>query len=76
MNAEQRILTTAPIEKIAEQILSQYGVIECAPDGREESLLPLLDHTVAIVVRGDGCAPRKVIAQAKELRVIGRPGVG
>jgi len=76
MNAEQRILTTAPIEKIAEQILSEYGVVECAPDGREESLLPLLDHTVAIVVRGDGCAPRKVIEQAKELRVIGRPGVG
>jgi phosphoglycerate dehydrogenase-like enzyme len=70
------IVGTGPIEDCAVEILKDFGEIVIAPDNREESLLPLLDDAVALIVRGDGRASSRLIAAAPRLRVIGRSGAG
>ena len=72
----KRIVTTAPIDDTAIDILSKSAKFETAPDVSEETLLSLLEGTVGIVVRGEGAAGANVIHAAKELKVIGRCGVG
>ena len=67
---------TGPLDQVAIDILSPVAKIEVAPEGTEEVLLSLLENTVGLVVRGDGVATSKVIEAAKDLRVIGRTGVG
>ena len=71
-----KILSTGPIDENAAGILSRFGQIVIAPDNTEESLLPLLDGAIGLVVRGDGVAGAKVIEAATDLKVIGRTGVG
>ena len=72
----KRIVATATIEQVAVDVLMKYGGYEVAPDTSDEALLARLEGTIGIVVRGEGSAPGHVIEQAKDLKVIGRPGVG
>ena len=71
-----KILATGPIDQIAIDILSSKGEVSIAPDGKPPSLLPLLDDVIGLVVRGDGLANAEVIDAARDLKVIGRCGVG
>lgn len=52
---------TGTIDQAAKNILAPFGEIVVAPDGKEESLLPLVDDAIALVVRGEGVANRKII---------------
>ena len=71
-----KIVCTAPIAQIAVDILSPFGEIVVAPDGRAGSLVPLLADAIALVVRGGGVANADVIDAGRYLKVIGRSGAG
>ena len=71
-----RILATGPVDSIAIEILQPFGSLLVAEDCREDSLLSLLDGTVGLIIRSEGRASAKVIREARDLKVIGRPGVG
>ena len=72
----KRIVATAPIEKIAIDILEQIVPVEISPNMDEETLLGMVEDTIAFVSRGMGAVTGRMIAGAKELKVIGRPGAG
>lgn len=71
-----KIVATGPIDDIVVDILRPFGKIVIAADHTEESVLPLLEGAVALVVRGEGIANARVIEAGKDLKVIGRSGVG
>ena len=73
---DNRIVCTGPIYEVAEEILQPFGEIVVAPDYTAETLLSLLDGTIALVVRGEGIVNAEIIEAAKDLKVIGRSGVG
>ena len=73
---KRTVVATGPINRAAESILSPFGQMIIAADGSEETLLPLVDAAVALVVRGEGVASGSMIERAKHLKVIGRTGVG
>ena len=72
----KRIVATAPIEKIAIDILEQIVPVEISPNMDEETLLGMVEDTIAFVSRGMGAVTGRMIAGATELKVIGRPGAG
>ena len=74
--AEHRFVSTAPIDRIAIDILQQIAPVETAADPQEQTLLNLLDGTIGLVVRGEGKATGRIIEAGSDLRVIGRPGTG
>ena len=74
--ARPRIACTGPLDSVARDILEGYGDVVTADSNTEEALLPLLEGIVALVVRGDGVANARIIAAAKDLKVIGRTGAG
>ena len=71
-----KIVCTGPIDQEASVILEPYGPILVAPDHTEQSILPLLDEAVGLIVRGEGEANANIIEAANHLKVIGRSGVG
>ena len=71
-----KILTTAPIDQTAIDILSPYGEIITAPDDREDTLVSLAADAEVIVVRGVAQITETIIEAADKLKVIGRTGVG
>ena len=71
-----KIVATGPIDEIAADILSPFGEIVIAADYSEETLLPLLEDAIGLVVRGEGVANARVIEAARDLKVIGRSGAG
>jgi len=70
------IVTTGPVDAATAAILATYGNLVIATDGREATLLPMMDKAVGLIVRGGGVATRAMIFGAPHLRVIGRSGVG
>ena len=74
--ANKRIVTTAPIDRIAIDILEEIAPFETASTPAEETLMELMPGTVGLVVRGEGKATARMLAAAPDLAVIGRPGVG
>ncbi len=74
--AHKRIVTTAPIDRIAIDILEEAAPFETALSPDEETLMGLMEGTVGLVVRGEGKATARMIEAAADLAVIGRPGVG
>jgi D-3-phosphoglycerate dehydrogenase / 2-oxoglutarate reductase len=70
------VLATAPLNDYAATLLAQFGDIVVAPDVRESTLAGLMPGTVALVVRGAAPITAAVLANAGDLRVIGRTGVG
>jgi phosphoglycerate dehydrogenase-like enzyme len=70
------IACSGPIGEVAIEILKPHGDIVVAEDSSEEALVRILDNAVGLVLRGDGIGSAKVIETAKDLKVIGRSGVG
>lgn len=71
-----KILATGPIDDVAIDILRPFGDVLVAPDAGEESLLSLVDGAIGLVARGSGRISARVIHAGKNLKVIGRSGVG
>ena len=71
-----RIISTGSVLPITEEILAPYGRIEIASKTDEESLVSLMEGTIALIVRGVTQIPARVIKAGDSLRVIGRTGVG
>jgi D-3-phosphoglycerate dehydrogenase / 2-oxoglutarate reductase len=73
----ERILATAPIDRLPVEILEQAAPVEVSPATDEATLLGQLDRTIAIVARGvEAKISARIIESAPNLRVIGRPGAG
>jgi phosphoglycerate dehydrogenase-like enzyme len=73
----ERIVSIAPIDRIAIDILQQVAPVEISPSPDEPTVLTLLEGTVGLVARGtEGGISRKIMESCPGLRVIGRPGVG
>lgn len=70
------IACSGPVGEVAVQILKPFGKIVMADDSSEEALLRILEGAVGLVLRGDGVGSSRVIETAKDLKVIGRSGVG
>lgn len=71
-----RIISTGPLLPISQEILGRFGTIEVASQTDEESLISLMDGTIALIVRGVTKISARVIESAPSLRVIGRTGIG
>ena len=74
--APQRIVATAPIDAIAIEILKQVAPVEIAPSTDEDTMMGLLEGTIALVCRGEGRVTGGMIDVCTTLRVIGRTGAG
>ena len=73
----ERIVSTAPIDQIAIDILQQVAPVEISASPDESTMLTLLEGTIGLVARGtEGSITRKIIENCPGLRVIARPGVG
>jgi len=73
---DHKIACSAPIDRIAIEILSPVGEIVVAPDHGEESLVKVVKDAAALILRGGAIANARVIQAASQLKVIGRPGIG
>ena len=71
-----RILSTGTVPPIAADILGRFGRIEVAPKTDEDTLVELIDGSIALFVRGVTPISARVIRAGKQLRVIGRTGSG
>jgi len=69
-------LATGPVPPIVEEILGKFGPIYIAPASDEETLTALMDGAVGLIVRGVTRISARVIDAGKQLRVIGRSGIG
>lgn len=74
--ANPRIITTAPIDRTAIDILEQVAPVEVAPSPEESVVAGMLQHAIALVCRGESKVTSGMIASCPTLRVIGRPGAG
>ncbi|MBM3775804.1 MAG: hydroxyacid dehydrogenase [Acidobacteria bacterium] len=74
--ARQRIVSTAPIDRVAIEILEKFAPVETSPAPDEDTVLGMLDGAVALVCRGEGKVTARMIAACPTLRVVGRTGVG
>ena len=72
--ARSRIVSTAPIDQVAIDILGQVAQVEVAASPDETTVLNMMDGAVGIVCRGEGKVTARMIEAAPQLRVIGRPG--
>jgi len=74
--ANQRIISTAPIDRTAIDILEQVAPVEIAPSPDEMVVTDMLERAIALVCRGEGKVTSRMIAACPTLRVIGRTGAG
>ncbi|MBW1697065.1 MAG: 3-phosphoglycerate dehydrogenase [Deltaproteobacteria bacterium] len=74
--SEATIACSGPIGEVAIDILKPYAQIVIAKDGSEDSLLQIVDRAIGLILRGDGVGSARVIEAARNLKVIGRSGVG
>jgi D-3-phosphoglycerate dehydrogenase / 2-oxoglutarate reductase len=71
-----RFVSTGPVPPLVQQILKPFGRVEIAPSTDEKSLILLMTNTTGLIVRGVTKISARVIESAKDLRVIGRSGIG
>ena len=71
-----RFVSTGPVPPLVQQILKPFGRVEIAPSTDEKSLIILMTNTAGLIVRGVTKISARVIESAKDLRVIGRSGIG
>jgi D-3-phosphoglycerate dehydrogenase len=71
-----KIIGTGPLLAPLPEILESFGEIIVTPDESQESLLPLLDDAIGVILRGDGTFTEEALHAASNLQVIGRTGVG
>ena len=74
--ANARIVLTGPINPSAVDLLAEVAPVEVAGSSDEETLMTLLDGTIALIARGEGVVTGRMIDACPTLRVIGRPGAG
>ncbi|MGC2172892.1 MAG: hydroxyacid dehydrogenase [Candidatus Sulfotelmatobacter sp.] len=71
-----RILVTGTTLPIIEELLSSFGQVEVTRNTDEQSLIALMQGTIAVIARGMTQISGAVIHAGKDLRVIGRTGSG
>lgn len=71
-----RIVSTAPIDTTAIEILEKIAPVQTASSPDEQTVMGLLEGTIGLVCRGEGKVTSRMIAACPTLRVIGRPGAG
>lgn len=71
-----KILCTNPVDSYCETTLARFGTVEIAASQDEESIRRDIADAVAVVVRGSTPITAKILENAKNLKVIGRTGVG
>src|SRR4051794_6601211 len=74
--ANQKIVSTAPIDRVAIDILEQVAPVEIASSPDELTVTAMLEGAIALVCRGEGKVTSRMIAACPTLRVIGRTGAG
>jgi len=74
--SDHRIISTGTVLPVAVDILGRFGRIEIAPKTDEDSLVELMNGSIALLVRGVTLISARVIEAGKDLRVIGRTGTG
>jgi len=72
----ERIVATAPVDRIAIDILEKIAPLVMCPAPDEETILGYCENTIAFISRGNCAVTGRIIEAAKDLRVIGRPGAG
>ena len=70
------VLATAPLDEYATSVLSGFGEFVVTPDIEEATIVGMMEDVVALAVRGAAPITEAVLANAPDLRVIGRTGVG
>ena len=73
---KETIACSGPIGEVAIEILKPFGEIVIAGDSAEDAMLKIVDNAIGLVLRGDGVGSARVIEAAKDLKAIGRSGVG
>ncbi len=73
---DTRFVATAPIDSVAIDILEEVAPVEISPAADQETIVGLLAGTIGLVCRGQTQITRRIIDAGKDLRVLGRPGVG
>jgi D-3-phosphoglycerate dehydrogenase len=74
--ATRRVLITDPIAPDGVAYLRQHATVEVRPGLTPAELLEIIGDYTALVVRSETKVTRQVIEAARQLRVIGRAGVG
>jgi D-3-phosphoglycerate dehydrogenase len=74
--SKARILVTGTTLPIVEELLSPFGQVEVTRNTDEQSLIGLMEGTIALIARGMTQISGSVIHAGKDLRVIGRTGSG
>src|SRR5690242_11698105 len=73
---QPRIVSTAPIDATAIDILQAVAPVETASSPDEATLLGLTGGMIGLVCRGEAQVSGRLIAASTSLKVIGRPGAG
>ena len=71
-----RIFITADVAKEAKEILEKEFIVDIQPNMKEEELCQVIGDYDAIITRSQTKVTKAVIDAAKNLKVIGRAGVG
>ncbi len=72
-----KVIVTDPIAKEAVELMEKEGLkVDVKTDLDEEELMRIIDKYDAIIVRSRTKITREIIDRAKNLKVIGRAGVG
>ena len=72
----ERFVSTAPIGKMAIDILSSRAPVEISPSTSHESVANLMDGTLGLICRAETYIDGRILDAGKNLKVLGRPGVG
>jgi phosphoglycerate dehydrogenase-like enzyme len=72
----KRFVATAPLGRVAIDILEQAAPVEVSPTPDEETILGLMEGTIGLVCGGEVQITQRIINGGSELRVLGRSGVG
>ena len=71
-----KVLITDKINELAGKIIEQVAQVDILPTMEEEELIKVIPQYDALMVRSQTKVTSKVIEAAKNLKIIGRAGVG
>ena len=74
--SKPRILVTGSTLPVVEELLGPFGQVEVTSNTDEQSLIALMNGTIAVIARGMTQISAAVIRAGADLRVIGRTGSG
>lgn len=73
---EPIILSTGPVIDSFKQKIEKFGKLIILNNPTDEEIIKLIPDAIVYIVRGDGRATKEIIEAGKNLKVIGRTGVG